>query len=973
MTSNYYYDAIDLNIQLDASSRLPLLSEDQKILNLIINYLPLPYSATEYGCGKKCSMIINQLHSLGIPSYAIKRGMIMEKDLSPETLAENDYTKRKHALTIENSFYHRADLTNPVLVQLFEESGIKADWKKETIHAGQFVLSNQKTLQFVQARSHIFTILTFWDEKNQCVKERVIDPTIDSDELLLVPQLRKYLQASESLIFTAPLLGEFDPEERYLTEEQSKVYYELLEGREYHELIREEKHELIRRLNSSEKQSIGDPACWTYANNMAVTDQRHHEYQLLNSGQGNSFKSLSRQLAQSRETLNEERVVQLIEEMTKLELRLNLKEVLASDAKWSEEKLSMLTKAVNIISDHIALEELHDRLEKNIPLHHAISQHRGIGMNRLFGISFRLRKRLEELAFVSKNEKGQIDARALSPLYHEALSVCIRQMEDAGLKVFIDQVGNAHGLFLDDATLDKIKQDPSLLCNYTRHALCFGSHIDTVSDGGKYDGRLGVMSGIETANVLHDLQRFYQHNFCYPQTRNTIIVSVFTGEEMNFTGSSVSMPGSAAVSGNAMPEQIYSMHNQYGESYGDQLKHTLSFLFQKQQKKEIQLVNTFNSEKTQLDNCYDPQLFYSSHLLERHIEQGSILHRNRVPLVLVDTIMGIHQQDFLIQGEKAEDSALALNRALRNLTLSSEFNTLRTTCGILKNQLPDEDTTSPIEVDFGMRWKLYGLKNHAGSTLNEDRKDAGVAISRLADYFTDVVESVNQEHGLQLQSIVAAPFFAPGLNRNIIPGEASVSLAIKGTEINPNLINLIRQKCIAFVTGTLALDVNNGGEGILDYKISDINFVNKSEQKSLSLDVRFPEAETKNKYLQAISDLIVQLETHFSVQISTTIEQELNAVKLSDRGQVLQLERSYGGSHNPNETELTRDVLRGSLLQLAVAMEFVHLEHPESINLYQHVKKLVPQQWQNTLPRFVSGALHDTCNIATPLLNEMEE
>lgn len=971
MSANYYYDAIDLNIQLDASSRLPLLTEEQKILNLITNYLALPYSVAEYGCGKKCSMIIHQLYTFGIPSYALKRGMMMEKDLSPEALAERDFTKRKHALTVENSFYHKADFSNPVLLNLFETHKLQVDTEKNEIQAGEFILSNQNTLQFVEARSHIFPIIYLWDEKNKCVKERVIDPTIDNEELFLVTQLRKYLHASESLIFTAPLMGEFILEEKYLTEEQRRIFYHFLKRREYEELSRFERHQLILNMNGAEKGSIGDPTVWTYANNMAVSDQRHHEYQLYNTGIGNPVRDLMNNLVVAREAYQEEEVIRLVTELQNQETRLNLREVLALDAEWSEQKLEPLKVVVNLISDHIALEELNERIKNGASLQQAIADHRGRGMNRLFGISFRLRERLESLAQTSKNKKGEIDAGALNPLYNKALVLCIKQMEKAGLKVFIDQVGNVHGLFVDDTTFSQLCKNPHKLKHLARKALCFGSHIDTVADGGKYDGRLGVISGIETANVLFDLQRFYGHSYQYPKVKNSLIVSIFTGEEMNFTGESVSMPGSSAVSGKANVNSVYQMQNHYGENYRDCLLKTLSVLKQAKGNGEIHVANHFKAEPIPED-CFDPTLFYAPKSFERHIEQGSILHRKRVPLVIVDTIMGIHQQDFHISGDRSEEAALSLNSEIRKLLLNKQFNSLRATAGVL--QVDEYVDIEPLPADFGMRWTMEGMKNHAGSTLVKDRKDAGVAIARITGYFVSIVESINDEYNLQLKPIVGAPLFLPGQNRNVIPGEAAVSLGVKGANLSPEHINLITQKCKGYASGTLALDVINGGEGIVEYSMHEMTYINQAKNCSLSLDIRFPEQQLKVDFLKEISTICQKLEARYQVKIKVSIAQELDAVPLSTSGQVLQLERSYGGSHNPNEAELTRDVLRGSLLQIGVSIAYVSHPNPEKINLHHFVKQMVPMAWKKAMPKFDSGALHDTCNIATsPLLKTREE
>ena len=61
-------------------------------------------------------------------------------------------------------------------------------------------------------------------------------------------------------------------------------------------------------------------------------------------------------------------------------------------------------------------------------------------------------------------------------------------MAAAGLHSWIDPVGNVHG---------RTQGSPA-----TAPALLVGSHYDTVIDGGKYDGALGIISGICAVKAL---------------------------------------------------------------------------------------------------------------------------------------------------------------------------------------------------------------------------------------------------------------------------------------------------------------------------------------------------------------------------------------------------------------------------------------------------------------------------------------
>jgi allantoate deiminase/N-carbamoyl-L-amino-acid hydrolase len=63
-------------------------------------------------------------------------------------------------------------------------------------------------------------------------------------------------------------------------------------------------------------------------------------------------------------------------------------------------------------------------------------------------------------------------------------------MREAGMQAHIDAVGNVVGRYLSDRTDAK--------------TLVTGSHYDTVCDGGKYDGRVGILLPIAVVKHLHD-------------------------------------------------------------------------------------------------------------------------------------------------------------------------------------------------------------------------------------------------------------------------------------------------------------------------------------------------------------------------------------------------------------------------------------------------------------------------------------
>jgi len=76
------------------------------------------------------------------------------------------------------------------------------------------------------------------------------------------------------------------------------------------------------------------------------------------------------------------------------------------------------------------------------------------------------------------------------------------------------------------------------------------------------------------------------------------------------------------------------------------------------------------------------------------------------------------------------------------------------------------------------------------------------------------------------------------------------------------------------------------------------------------------------------------------------------------------MERSYGGSHNPNEMEMMVDLTLGNLLAFRVMQDVMQRKDLTGVNMVNVTEQYMPADWLSKMDRFVSGALHDTCNIA---------
>lgn len=101
----------------------------------------------------------------------------------------------------------------------------------------------------------------------------------------------------------------------------------------------------------------------------------------------------------------------------------------------------------------------------------------------------RLLDRLNQLAQTGKIDGDGVCRLALSDEDKAGRDLVCSWMRDLGLAVTIDRAGNVLG------TRAGMEDGPAVLT---------GSHIDTVGTGGRYDGALGVLAGLEVIACLNE-------------------------------------------------------------------------------------------------------------------------------------------------------------------------------------------------------------------------------------------------------------------------------------------------------------------------------------------------------------------------------------------------------------------------------------------------------------------------------------
>ncbi|MCX8159460.1 MAG: Zn-dependent hydrolase [Candidatus Saccharicenans sp.] len=228
----------------------------------------------------------------------------------------------------------------------------------------------------------------------------------------------------------------------------------------------------------------------------------------------------------------------------------------------------------------------------------------------------RLVRDLEELGTIGQDQKGGISRPSFSLPDLEARQWLKRKIEEAGLVYRQDGAGNIFGRYPG--------KQPQVVMT--------GSHLDTVLNGGRYDGSVGVLAGLECLRTISENG---------VTLNKTLEVVSFTDEEGNLVGDFL---GSRAFTGQLLPGQLQTARTQFG--------HSLEEILQKAGLSTDSVARAAGSR---------PEL---SAFLEIHIEQGPVLEEEGVPIGLVSSIAGkrYYQATFVGRAGHAGTTPLELRQ-----------------------------------------------------------------------------------------------------------------------------------------------------------------------------------------------------------------------------------------------------------------------------------------------------------------------
>ncbi|MEC8275184.1 MAG: Zn-dependent hydrolase [Pseudomonadota bacterium] len=159
----------------------------------------------------------------------------------------------------------------------------------------------------------------------------------------------------------------------------------------------------------------------------------------------------------------------------------------------------------------------------------------------------RLWDSLMEMAKIGPGIAGGNNRQTLTDEDSEGRHLFQRWCEEAGCTMGVDTMGNMFAT--------RPGTDPDALPVYV------GSHLDTQPTGGKYDGVLGVLSGLEIVRTLNDLGI---------KTKHPIVVTNWTNEEG--TRFAPPMLSSGVFAGLHTQDWAYDREDAAGLKFGDELK-----------------------------------------------------------------------------------------------------------------------------------------------------------------------------------------------------------------------------------------------------------------------------------------------------------------------------------------------------------------------------------------------------------------
>ena len=239
--------------------------------------------------------------------------------------------------------------------------------------------------------------------------------------------------------------------------------------------------------------------------------------------------------------------------------------------------------------------------------------------NKIFG-------RIEELSRFSEDENS-LTRLFGTKSFIDCSAKIVEWMDEAGLATHTDSIGNIRGKLASKNTNAK--------------TFVIASHFDTTLNAGKFDGVMGILSGLDIAESI------IQQNLDLPF--HLEIIAFSTEEGARFHAAYV---GSSVIAG-TFDNRLLQQKDDKGISMHEVLE-------------------SLNLDPAQIENNKIPEEEWLGYL-EIHTEQGPVLYEKNVSVGIVSAIAGQKKIEIIFRGESGHAGTVPMNMRTDALCAAAQF------------------------------------------------------------------------------------------------------------------------------------------------------------------------------------------------------------------------------------------------------------------------------------------------------------
>ena len=270
--------------------------------------------------------------------------------------------------------------------------------------------------------------------------------------------------------------------------------------------------------------------------------------------------------------------------------------------------------------------------------------------------------------------------------------------------------------------------------------IAIGSHLDTQPTGGKFDGVLGVLAGLEVLRALEDAGHV---------TNAPLEIVNWTNEE----GSrfAPAMLGSGVFTGVHTPEFARGLRDGDGVTFGDALERI--------------------GYRGAATGAHPFEAMF-----ELHIEQGPILDGEAVPIGVVTGVQGVRWYDVKLHGATGHTGATPM--PLRRNALLGAARVVEAVDGIARTHGPDAvATVGSLDVSPNSRNVIPGAVTLSVDLRHRDDAVLAAMAAAFEALLPDIAAALGLDH--EVASVLDAPavHFDPRLVASVEAGAARAGLA----------------------------------------------------------------------------------------------------------------------------------------------------------------------------------------------------